>query len=67
MLPHLGGEICLLVLSALLVLLKIKLSISYYLKILLEVAAEIDMQVLVFHISVISAEELGDKKFAQVQ
>lgn len=60
MLPCLGGETCLLVLSTLLVLLKIKLSISYYLKTLLEGTTEIDIQVLVFNISVMNAEELGD-------
>lgn len=66
MLPCLLGEICLLVLSAVLMLFKIKLSFSYNLRTLLEVRTRIDIYVLVFNISVISAEELGDeKKFAQ--
>lgn len=60
MLPRLGAEFCLLVLSAGLVFLKIELSISYNLKTLLEVMIKMDIQVLVFNISVISAEELGD-------
>lgn len=41
---------------------KIKLSTSYNLKTLLEVTTGIDIQVLVFNVSVISAEELGSLK-----